>query len=406
MADFHQSGSIATLHNLRTATTEAMTNELSTFGMNRKINLILPSLFSELEGAALPAIIDELNKVPYLNKVVIGLDRATEDEYRYARQFFSRLKVNHDILWNDGPRLQAIDARLKKLALSPNEPGKGRNVWFCIGYTLAQAEAAVVAVHDCDVVTYSADMLARLVFPVANPAFPYQMSKGFYPRVADRKLNGRVSRLLVTPLLQSLKKVLGQRDYLDFLSSFRYPLAGEFAMRTAILPDMRIPSDWGLEIGLLSEAWRNLSPQAVCQVEISDRYDHKHQDLSLDDANKGLSRMSVDICKALYRKLAADGTVLSEEVFRSIKATYYRMALDLIDTYYNDARMNGLDLDRHAEETAVELFAANIMQAGSVFLDNPMETPFIPNWSRVNAADPAILTDMLKAVADDNAEFG
>lgn len=177
-------------------------------------------------------------------------------------------------------------------------------------------------------------------------------------------------------------------------------------MRTAILPDMRIPSDWGLEIGLLSEAWRNLSPQAVCQVEISDRYDHKHQDLSLDDANKGLSRMSVDICKALYRKLAADGTVLSEEVFRSIKATYYRMALDLIDTYYNDARMNGLDLDRHAEETAVELFAANIMQAGSVFLDNPMETPFIPNWSRVNAADPAILTDMLKAVAGDNAEFG
>ena len=406
MADFHQRGSIATLHNLRTASTEAMTNELSTFGMNRKINLILPSLFSELEGEALPAIINELNKVPYLNKIVIGLDRATEAEYRYARQFFSSLKVNHDILWNDGPRLQAIDERLKKLDLSPNEPGKGRNVWFCIGYTLAQAEAAVVAVHDCDVVTYSADMLARLVYPVANPAFPYQMSKGFYPRVADRKLNGRVSRLLVTPLLQSLKKVLGQRDYLDFLSSFRYPLAGEFAMRTAILPDMRIPSDWGLEIGLLSEAWRNLSPQAVCQVEISDRYDHKHQDLSLDDANKGLSRMSVDICKALYRKLAADGTVLSEEVFRSIKATYYRMALDLIDTYYNDARMNGLDLDRHAEETAVELFAANIMQAGSVFLDNPMETPFIPNWSRVNAADPAILTDMLKAVADDNAEFG
>ena len=70
------------------------------------------------------------------------------------------------------------------------------------------------------------------------------------------------------------------------------------------------------------------------------------------------------------------------------------MALDLIDTYYNDARMNGLDLDRHAEETAVELFAANIMQAGSVFLDNPMGTPFIPNWSRVNAADPAILTDI------------
>lgn len=405
MADFHQSGSIATLHNLRTTTTEAMSRELEVFGASRKINLILPSLFSELEGEALPLIIDELNKVTYLNHIVIGLDRADADQYRYARKFFERLKPDHTILWNDGPRLSAIDARLQELQLAPAEAGKGRNVWYCIGYTLAQAEAAVVAVHDCDVVTYSADMLARLVYPVANPGFPYQMSKGFYPRVADGKLNGRVSRLLVSPLLLAMKKVLGSRDYLDFLSSFRYPLAGEFAMRTPILPDMRIPSDWGLEIGLLSEAWRNLSPHAVCQVEISDRYDHKHQDLSLEDATQGLSRMSVDICKALYRKLAADGTVFSEEIFRSLKATYYRIALDLIATYYNDARMNGLHVDRHAEETAVELFASNIMQAGSVFLENPMETPFIANWSRVNAADPTILADMLAAVSADEQEF-
>jgi glucosyl-3-phosphoglycerate synthase len=115
--------------------------------------------------------------------------------------------------------------------------------------------------------------------------------------------------------------------------------------------------------------------------------------------------MSVDICKALYRKLAADGTVFSEEIFRSLKATYYRIALDLIATYYNDARMNGLHVDRHAEETAVELFASNIMQAGSVFLENPMETPFIANWSRVNAADPTILADMLAAVSADEQEF-
>lgn len=406
MADFHQSGSIATLHNLRTRSTEDMTRELSIFGERRKINLILPSLFSELEGDALPAIIDELNTVPYLNRIIIGLDRADAEQYRYAREFFSKLEPQHEVLWHDGPRMKAIDERLQRLTLSPSEPGKGRNVWFCIGYTLAQAEAAVVAVHDCDVVTYSSDMLAKLIYPVANPAFPYQMSKGFYPRVADGKMNGRVSRLLVSPLLLALKKVLGPRDYLDFLSSFRYPLAGEFAMRTPILPDMRIPSDWGLEIGILSEAWRNLSPQAVCQVEISDRYDHKHQDLSAEDATQGLSRMSVDICKALYRKLAADGTVLSEEVFRSIKATYFRMALDQIDTYYNDSLINGLHLDRHAEETAVELFAANIMQAGQVFLENPMETPFIPNWSRVNAADSDLMTDMLAAVQADRDEFG
>jgi len=405
LADFHQSGSIATMHNLRTTSTEAMTRELASFASSRRITLILPSLFSELEGEALPLILDELEKVPYLNRIVVGLDRADEEQYRHAKKFFSRLKQDHVVLWNDGPRLSAVDARLKELSLSPSEPGKGRNVWFCMGYVLARQDSSVVAVHDCDVVTYSADMLARLVYPVANPNFPYQMSKGYYPRIADGRLNGRVSRLLVSPILLAMKKVLGDRDYLDFLSGFRYPLAGEFAMRTSILPDMRIPSDWGLEIGLLSEAWRNLSPRSVCQVEISDRYDHKHQALSPDDASTGLSRMSVDICKALYRKLAADGTVFSEEIFRSLKATYYRTALDMIETYYNDARMNGLFVDRHQEESAVELFASNIMRSGQIFLDNPMETPFIPNWSRVHAADPDIMQAMVDGVAADNAEY-
>ena len=35
-------------------------------------------------------------------------------------------------------------------------------------------------------------------------------------------------------------------------------------------------------------------------------------------------------------------------------------------------------LDVHEEETAVELFAKNIMIAGQVFLDSPMESPNIP----------------------------
>ncbi|AJE45109.1 glycosyl transferase [Celeribacter indicus] len=405
MADFHQGGQVATLHNLRLNSAADLNRELNAFAATRKITLILPSLYSELEGDALPNIIDELNKVEFIHRIVVGLDRADEAQYRHACRFFSRLRADHVVLWNDGPRLQAVDARLRELDLSPSEPGKGRNVWFCVGYTIARADSAVVAVHDCDVVTYNAELLARLVYPVANPTFPYQMSKGFYPRVADGKLNGRVSRLLVTPMIHALAKVLGPRDYLDFLADFRYPLAGEFAMRTSILPDMRIPSDWGLEIGLLSEAWRNLSPRAVCQVEISDRYDHKHQDLSQEDASTGLSRMSVDICKALYRKLAADGTVFTEEIFRSIKATYYRGALDLIETYFNDARMNGLHVDRHVEEQAVEMFANNIIRAGNVFLENPMETPFISNWSRVHAADPDIIASMTRAVAEDMAEF-
>ncbi|MDD9739633.1 glycosyl transferase [Marinovum sp. SP66] len=405
MADFHQNGNITTLHNLRTRELHDLEYELTTYAQTRRISLILLSLYSELEGAALPHILEELSHVPYLHRIIIGLDRADETEYRHARKFFDRLPQTHTVIWNDSPRMQALDARLARHGLAPQEQGKGKNVWSSIGYLIACADSAVLALHDCDILTYEREMLARLVYPVANPSFPYQMSKGYYPRIGGDKLNGRVTRLLVSPILIALKKVIGDRDYIDYLRSFRYPLSGEFAMRTPILPDLRIPSDWGLEIGTLSEAWRNLAPKSVCQVEISDAYDHKHQDLSPEDASKGLSRMSTDICKAIFRKLAADGTVFTPNVFRTLKATYYRTALDLLDSYANDATMNGLSFDRHREEKSIELFAENIISAGQVFLDNPHETPFIPTWHRVHAADPSFLADLRTAVSEDEAEF-
>lgn len=401
MADFHQNGSVATLHNLARVPLEVIEHQLRAFSSTRKISLILPSLFSELEGEALAGILDELSGADYINHIIIGLDRASEDQFLYAKDYFSRLPQTHDILWNDGPRLKAIHNQLEEAGLAPKEPGKGRNVWYCIGYALASRNSDVVALHDCDILTYSREMLARLIYPVCNPAFPYQFCKGYYPRIANGKLNGRVCRLLVSPLLMALQKTCGHQDYIEYLQGFRYPLAGEFAMRTSILPDIRIPSDWGLEIGVLSEVWRNLSSRSVCQVDISDGYDHKHQDLSKEDASKGLSRMSVDIAKALFRKLATDGIVFNQETFRTLKATYYRVALDLIEMYHHDANMNGLTTDRHQEEEAVELFAANIVEAGNTFLENPMETPFIPNWSRVQSADPDLLRNMYEAVQAD-----
>jgi glucosyl-3-phosphoglycerate synthase len=404
MADFHQNGSVATLHNLNHMSLEVLERQLREFASVRKITLILPSLYSELENEALSGIVDELCGADYINRIIIGLDQATEEQFLLAKKYFARLPQRHDILWNDGPRLKAIHNQLKDAGLAPSEPGKGRNVWYCIGYALAAQDSDVVALHDCDIITYSREMLARLVYPVVNPGFPYQFCKGYYPRIADGKLNGRVTRLLVTPLLLSIQKVCGHYDYVEYLKGFRYPLAGEFAMRTSILPNMRIPSDWGLEIGVLSEVWRNLSNHSVCQVDISDAYDHKHQSLSKEDATRGLSRMSSDIAKALFRKLATDGAVFTQETFRTIKATYYRTALDLIEMYHNDALMNGLSTDRHSEEEAVELFAANIVEAGHLFLDNPMETPFIPNWSRIQSADPDLLRHIMEAVAHDHVD--
>ena len=202
-----------------------------------------------------------------------------------------------------------------------------------------------------------------------------------------------------------MKRVAPGLPYLDYLDSFRYPLAGEFAMDFDVLGDLRIPSDWGLEIGLLSEMFRNYATNRICQVEVADSYDHKHQPLSPEDASLGLSRMSLDIAKALFKKLATFGVVFEAGTIRTAKACYYRIALDLIESYANDAAMNGLHLDRHAEEQAVELFAANILRAGEAYLEGGGETPFIASWNRVKGAYPDVFADMRAAVAEDRRTF-
>lgn len=403
MSEFYQDGIITNFHNLTRRPVEELEYELQVFAGRTPMGLILPSLYSELEGAALDHIVATLAQVPYLQEIVIGLDRADRQQFEHAKRFFSRLPQRHRILWNDGPRLGAIASRLSDKGLAPSEPGKGRNVWFCSGYTLASRRSSCVALHDCDIVTYDRQLLARLLYPLANPHFHYDFCKGYYARVADGKLNGRVGRLLVFPLLKSLQKVYGNSDFLDYLRSYRYPLSGEFAMRTHILNNLRIPSDWGLEIGVLSEVQRTTATNRICQVDIADNYDHKHQPMSEHDPASGLQRMATDITKALYRKLAIQGVSITGDSFRVLRATYYRTALDMIDAFDHDARINGLTFDRHSEESAVELFAHVITQAGQQFMEAPAESkPFVPSWNRVQSAFPDILQQLYQAVEEDN----
>ena len=137
MADFHQNGVISTLHNISNGSIEKIEEELIVFSKDRPIELILPCLYSELEGPALGNIIKILSNVKYLNHIVIGLDKANKSQFLKAKKFFSGLKQPHSVLWNDGSRLSTIDKSLNKLNLSPKEQGKGKNVWYCMGYVLS-----------------------------------------------------------------------------------------------------------------------------------------------------------------------------------------------------------------------------------------------------------------------------
>ena len=401
MSDFFQNGSITTLHNLRNYPVPELEAKISSFTDRNPIALILPSLYSELQGAALPKILDEISKTPYLTEVVVGLDQADEEAFKHAREYFSRLPQPHRIIWQRSPRIKELLDILKDTNLLVGSEGKGRNVWMCIGYLLASGKSRVFATHDCDITTYDRALLARLVYPLAEPTLNFQFSKGYYSRVSDR-LNGRVARLFITPLVRTLKRVLGAVDYLDYIDSFRYPLSGEIALKRSVAIRLRLPTDWGLEIGTLNEIYRNYAKNQMCQVDILDRYDHKHQLLSEDNPKAGLAKMTIDIAKSFYRVLAGMGIVFTDQLFRTIKATYLRTALDFVEKYAADASINGLVYDRHTEEKAIEVFLRSIIIAGEQFLSNPMELPMIPSWNRIHAALPDFMEKVYEIVEEEN----
>jgi glucosyl-3-phosphoglycerate synthase len=403
MSDFFQTGAIATLHRLGPSNVVALERELESFSHETPIALVLPCHIRELGSRALRLIVRELKSVRYLKQIVVGIDGATRlRDWKKARTVFRQLPQKTVLIWNDGPRMQRLFQTLESAEIYPGQGGKGRNVWTCTGYVLASEQARMVALHDCDIITYSRELLARLCYPVAHPSLGFDFCKGYYARVTD-KLNGRVMRLLVTPLLRALKTIVGPHPYLTYMDTFRYPLAGEFSLDIDLVRRVRIPHDWALEIGMLAEVFRNTTPRAICQSELCTNYDHKHQELSPRDAEKGLNKMAVDICKSYFRLMAAEGIKLDAGLFDTLLSAFMRQAEDTLRFYAADAAINGLHYPRHDEESAVTTFVRSIRLAGRAFLEDPLWSPLIPNWNRVQSALPNFFDEFNEVVRLDNA---
>lgn len=402
MADFHQTGVITTLHKIGSPNLEKIEAELEIYAKVRPPALVLPALISDVQSDAMKGIVDQLKEVNYLREIVLTLGAASDEEFEWVKEFMSTLPQNVKVLHINGPKMQDIFKILGDAGLGAGKDGKGRSAWMAYGYLLATGKSDIIGLHDCDIVTYSREMLARLYYPVVNPKLNYSFCKAYYARVSD-KLYGRVTRLFVTPIVRALIKLIGSHHLLLFLDSFRYPLAGEFCMTADLARVNRIPWDWGLEVGVLAEVYRNISTGWVCQVDISDNYEHKHQILSTaNNPQTGLTKMCIDIAKSLFRTLSSEGMVFSEAFFRSLVATYLKLAEDTIMKYEGDAAINGLFFDRHEEAKAVEAFTNGIAIAGKIIMEDPLGAPLIPNWNRVISAIPGILDNLRKAVDEDN----
>jgi glucosyl-3-phosphoglycerate synthase len=401
MSDFFQNGEIATFHRLKQRDLKELEGELEEATRHRPISLVLPYIPVELQGQGLPKIVQELKNVKYLKNIIVTVGNANAEEFQQAKKFFSDLPSKPQLIWCTGPTIDNIYGIMAENGINVGEDGKGRSAWTAYGYILAREDSQVIALHDCDIVTYNRDLLARLCYPVAHPNIGFGFCKGYYSRVTDQ-MHGRVTRIFVTPLIRALKETLGPNRFLDYLDSFRYILAGEFSMDVDLVRQIRIPGDWGLEVGVLAEIHRNCALRRICQVDLSDNYEHKHQSLTLEDPNKGLLKMGTDIAKSVFRTMASMGYTLTNELFVTLRSSYLRIAQDLIAQYEYDSEINGLTYDRHKEGSSAEAFIGCIVSAGQQFLEQPVDVPHMPNWNRVISAIPNIFELLINAVDKDN----
>lgn len=399
MSDFHQWGPVTALPRLREIPVEDLESRILALTPKFPVSLAIPMIPAEMERPALQHMLEELCRLDYLHSLVISLNKASADDYARTVKFFEPYPGTKVILWSESPAVQRFLEQMLATGLNVGSPGKGRACWLAMGYLLAEEKVDYMAFLDADIVNFSREMLARLILPALDPIVDFDFVKAYYARFSDR-LYGRVTRLFLSPLLGAFTRLIGADPYIRYLSAFRYPLSGEFAVQRDLASRMRLPSDWGLEIVTLFEALRHRAPVRLCQVEIADRFEHKHSDLSPEDASRGLNRMARDVGTHLLRTLAAAGVVLSEGLFKSLLAAYQREAEDAVADSYGVAMINGLAYDRHQEEIEVQTFAAALRASIDEFQADPSGPPLVPNWARVWAGVHDAGPQLLAAVRE------
>lgn len=416
--------------------------------------MVIPCLASEYtDPSNLPVfrnILRQLRNIPYLSTIIFGLDRATEEDAFRLRELLTAARIrNYLIQWNDGPGFRSVYAKLNEAGFNITEPGKGKNMFLSFGIAIALG-AESIGLIDADIRTFKRVQLDRLFYPLV--VLNYDFSKAYYARISERgEIYGRVKRLLLDPLLLSLKRKFTESKeekmlrLIDFLLGFNYQLSGEVAFHVDLLKRMRFATNWGVEIFTLIEVYRKASaPAQVMFTELP--FDHKHQEASPEDQAKGLYRMAIDIVATLMNALIIEeGLEISDTFFRDLAITYQAVADEQIKKYSEDASFSNLKYDRDTEESLVKNVLHNsILQAGELltapyrmtekFLrfvnSNPEFKPFLENglaeaileverktqgtvfevpqtvsWERVSNKLPRVFYDLIEVVEEEKRRF-
>jgi len=354
---------IATLHDFGDARPDAPTDRAA---------VVVPMTEREYGAWATERTMAELESVDPA-RVLVPL-RASPERAADFREWLAGFDLSLDVVWCSGER---VDSLLDEHGLD-GEAGKGRDVWLALG--LAAAAHPYVVCHDADVRSYEGADVARLLAPV-EWGFPF--AKGYYARIEDDRLYGRLFRLLYVPLVRALRS-RHDAPVLEYLDAFRYALAGEFAATAELVRELRMERRFGLEVGTLGDAFCAAGFDGTAQVDLG-RYEHDHRAVT---GPAGLADMSEDVCAALLRVVEDRGV---DPEYDPLRVAYREAATALVAGYEADARFNDLRYEPADERAQVERYAAAVGPPG--------EDDRLPAWASIDL-DPREVLDAARADLD------
>ncbi|WP_435152712.1 glycosyl transferase family 2 [Haladaptatus sp. DFWS20] len=347
---------VTTLHDLTGRIPDAPTDRTA---------VVIPMTAREYRSRTASRILSTLESVGP-GKVVVPL-RAPRDRVGAVHDWLGEFDLPLTLLWCNSPRVTNL---LAKHGLN-GESGKGRDVWLALG--VAAAESDFVVCHDADAKTYTDEIVPRLLSPLDSG---FEFTKGYYARVEDERLYGRLFRLFYAPLVRALREA-SDAPVLSYLGAFRYALAGEFGMTAELASNLRIERNWGLEVGTLGEAFKRVGFEGTAQVDLG-RYEHDHRGVS---GSGGLSAMSEGVGRALFRVCESNGVV---PAYETLPARYREAANRCIRQYAADAEFNDLRYDAAAERRQVGTYADAIRSP------DEMGWELLPVWTDA-PIDPAVV---------------
>ncbi|MEU7528868.1 glucosyl-3-phosphoglycerate synthase [Saccharothrix sp. NPDC042600] len=231
----------------------------------RTVSVVLPALDEEATVGAVVAAVRPLVGGLVDDLVVVdsgSVDRTVEVAASAGARVVRRTDVLPDV---------------------PPWPGKGEVLWR----SLAATSGDLVVFLDADLVDPDPGYVPALLGPLLTR--DVHLVKGFYRRPLGQggTGGGRVTELAARPLLNALRPEL---------AGVVQPLGGEYAGTREFLESVPFAAGYGVEVGLLLDAFDRYGADGIAQVNLGVR---RHRNRPLDE----LGPMSSQVVGTVLRRL-------------------------------------------------------------------------------------------------------